>query len=154
MAFFARSVSDEDWIQLARPIFAEALVSASFLNQAVQEQDVEGQVSASRAILEWYPTLEEAIRKGAPPTSLGAKDARNSLQLSLRGYIDSARQALVLYKDGSGKSEVEKGKTGSPQTSHLGTYYEIVAKAGSHFEAARTFFTRPAAGLDRQTSPD
>jgi hypothetical protein len=138
MPFFARPVSDEAWIQFARPIFAEALVSANFLSQAVQERDVEAQVSASRAILEGYPTLEQAIRKGASPTSLDARNARDSLQLSLRDYMDGARQGLVLNKDWPGKGEVAK------------KYYEIVEKAESLFQAAGTFLTRSVTGNDHQ----
>ncbi len=99
MGFLSRSIPDQEWVTLAKPIFDLAIGSAAGLSEAIRQDDGRGQVEVVERVVLRFPSLAESLRGSPPPTSAEARRANKNLQLGLKDYIDGAKQFNKLSVD-------------------------------------------------------
>ena len=146
MGLFSGSISDEEWIAFAKPLFQAASEPASSLSQAIRDEDLRAQMEGISRIVREFPSLEGAIKKGRSPTSSIAREAKKSFQLGLRDYVDGASQGLKLYRDlqgGLGERALLDGFAGRAATGRtafqLSFYTRIVEKAEGRLRSAGSY---------------
>ena len=102
MGLFSKSVTDEEWLAQAKPLYNAVLPLATALNEAVANESIEDEISAVQDALHKLPVIAEAIKRLSSPTSSEARRAKKSLESAMKCYVDGIKQGARLFKDLSG----------------------------------------------------
>jgi len=149
MGFLSRSIPDQDWAKLAKPIFELAKDSAAAFSEAIRQEDVPRQAEAIGTIVLRFPSLAESLQRSPRPTSAEARQANKNLQLGLKDYVDAAKQANKLMVDlhnGLLARSTAGGIEGRAAAGRIHfqwtLYQEFAQTAERHLENARAFLER------------
>jgi hypothetical protein len=99
MGFFAKTVPDGIWAKVADDVYKEAAVLGEAFSLAIREESLREQFDSASEILRAFPALRYSLKGSANPSSSEAKRAKKQMDLGLKNYAESAKQALKLFQN-------------------------------------------------------
>ncbi len=134
MGLFSKSVPDQDWVEEVAPLLEAARPLGVALGQAIEDMDVELQLSAAQQLMREFPPIRQEVRRSATPTSPEARRAKKSLDLALKDYIEGAQLGIQFYRDLGGSLGERLSQTGftgraaAGRTAFQKTFFEEIVK--------------------------
>ena len=99
MGLFSKSVTDEEWLAQAKPLYDAALPYMTALNNAVVNESPEDGANAVNDALPKLPVIAQAIKKSPSPTSSEARRAKKDLESAMRCYTHGIKQGAKFFAD-------------------------------------------------------
>lgn len=99
MGLFSKSVTDEEWLAQAKPLYDVALPYMTALNNAVVNESPEDGANAVNDALPKLPVIAQAIKKLPSPTSSEARRAKKNLESAMRCYTEGIKQGAKFFAD-------------------------------------------------------
>ena len=148
MGLFSKSVTDEEWLAQAKPLYNAALPLATALNEAVANESIEDEISAVQDALRKLPVIAEAIKGLPSPTSSEARRAKKKLESAMKCYVDGIKQGARFFGDLSG-GPGERLQWGGVSTRAAAArltfgktmFEELVKSAGKSINEATAYFS-------------
>lgn len=102
MGLFSKSVTDEEWLVQAKPLYNAALPFMTSLNEAVANESIEDEINAVKDAFPKLPVIAEAVKKLPSPTSSEACRAKKDLESAMKCYVDGIKQGAKFFADLAG----------------------------------------------------
>lgn len=102
MGLFTKRQPDQSWRSDIQPSYEAALTVITDLDQALDDNSLEGQFIAVQRVLNQLPRIATAVKQVPEPTSREARQAHKALKSALRTYVDGAKAGATYFKDMSG----------------------------------------------------
>jgi hypothetical protein len=97
--FVGRTISDEEWLGQAKPLYKAALPLMMALNDAVAKESIEDEISAVGEAFNKLPFIAEGIKRLPTPTSPEARLAMKKLNSAMKYYVDGIKQGRLFARD-------------------------------------------------------
>lgn len=102
MGLFSKSVTDEEWLGQAKPLYQAALPLTTALNEAIANELIEDEISAVQDALRKLPVIAETIKRLPAHTSSEARRAKKNLESAMKCYVDGIKQGAKFFADLAG----------------------------------------------------
>ena len=157
MGFFRKTVSDQDWLLSALPLYESALpivgtISEAFLTGYRKELN-----AAAGKVLDELPSLADQLSRLPNPRSRAARHANGNLGRSLSAYVRLAKELSSLSElSARGLHQVVASHAYTGEllyTAHLNAIGAIAGHATHFLREANDFFSRAGQKTSPQAEP-
>jgi hypothetical protein len=157
VGFFRKSVSDQDWLLCALPIYESALPIVRTISEAFftgYHNELNG---AMGRVLDELPSLARQLSRLPNPESRAARIAGRNLKWSLNAYVRLAKELNGLSElsaHGLHQVVASRAHTGELlHSAHLGAIGAIAGNAAQLMGEAKDFFSGAACNTGVQLDP-
>jgi len=104
MGFFSRTVSDEEWLAMTKPLYEESMPVMVALDELVANTPLpnDGDKVLRYALNKLSP-ISNSLKGSPNPTSSEACQAKKNMQSAIKNYIKGTKDGLAFYRGMSGK---------------------------------------------------
>jgi hypothetical protein len=146
MGFLRKTISDQDWLLSALPLYESAVPIVGTISEAFSKGYRKELNGAIDKVLDELPSLAEQLSRLPNPESKAARVAAWNLRLSLRAYLRLARELSSLYEltgRGLHQAITSHAHTGELlYSAHLSAISAIAGYAAQSLREANDFFSR------------
>ena len=157
MGFFRKSMSDEDWLLNALPLYESALPIMGTITEALVTGHVKVLNGAVSRALDELPSLANQLGSLPNPTSRAARIAARNLRWSLKAYLRLAEELSSLSElTARGLHQVVTlhAHTGElVYSAHLNAIGAIAGNAAQLMRETKDFFSGAARNTGVQAAP-
>lgn len=149
MGLFSRTVSDEQWLAVVKPLYEDSMSVMVVLDKLVANAPLpdDGDKVLSDALNRLSPVINH-LKNSSNPTSPEARQAKKNMESAVKSYIKGAKDGLVFYRGMAGKwgdihhSGVGLSKlTGGILGGILGNFLKSTRNAQKVMEKANAYFS-------------
>ena len=157
MGFFRKTVSDQDWLLSALPLYESALPIVGRITEAYLKGYPKELNGAACKVLDELPSLVEQLSGMPIPTSRAARIAARNLRWSVNACVRLAKELGGLSElSSSGLHQVVASHPHTGEllcSAHLGAIAEIAGTAARLMGESRDFFSGAAHNTGPQAEP-
>ena len=141
MGFFARRISDTEWLDEISHLYQAALPATTALSRAVDSRSTADKFGAVQSALQQLPVIAGRIEAVPSPTSTEACQAKKSLELALKCYARGARQGAGLFQNAGALGECLDLAGWAERMSHETEFELFVTRGDKNMAKAGVFFS-------------
>lgn len=145
---FSKSVTDEEWLAQAKPLYNAALPLATALNEAVANESVEDEINAVQDASRKLPVIAEAMKGLPSSTSSEVRRVKKGLESAMKCYVNGIKQGARFFGDlsgGPGERLQWGGVSTRAATARLTfgktMFEELIKSAGKSLNEATAYFS-------------
>jgi len=104
MGFFSRTIRDEQWLAIVKPLYEESMPVMVALGKLVANPPLpdDGDNVLRYALNKLCP-ISKSLKDSPDPTSSEAYKAKKNMQSAMKNYIKGAKDGLAFYRGMSGE---------------------------------------------------
>ena len=157
MGLFRKTVTDQDWVIRALPLYESARPIATAFSEAFTGGCREELNGAVGKVLDELPSLADKLGRLPNPQSRAARLARRAFGRSLKAYVSGARELDSLFElSARGLRQVVASHGGSGELlyrAHLNAIQSIAGKAARLMTETGDFFAGSVPTAPPETEP-
>ncbi len=151
MSIFKKTVSDEEWLSQAQPLYAAALPITTTIDEAIANPPFPKDFHEElKEALSKLSAITESIKRLPNPTSPHARQAKKAVESAIKGYTKGVKEGLNFYTEAhrsGGLGDIHGSGVGLSKLAgavlagSLSSFLESVESAQKHMEKAKAYFS-------------